>query len=113
MPWRIDPGNVCATVGCRRPRATDEPVCTPCSRLARAAGRIDRAASSTAIDPHVPEAVSEPGGFAAAEGRPPRCIAYLSRDGDVITLELTGDPKFTERDVRAAVAALSRRSRAA
>lgn len=40
------------------------------------------------------------------EGKVPRCIAYLSESGDIITLELTSGPKFTERDVEAIVIAM-------
>lgn len=39
----------------------------------------------------------------------PRCVAYLSRTDDVITLELTGEPRFTEADVEIVAAALGRR----
>jgi hypothetical protein len=43
------------------------------------------------------------------EGSLPRCIAYLSIAGDVITLELTGEPKFTEADVQLVADILSKR----
>jgi hypothetical protein len=59
------------------------------------------------------ELVPEIQEFLADEGKPPRCIAYLSRAGDVITLELTGEPRFTEADVEAVAAALSNLRRAA
>jgi hypothetical protein len=49
----------------------------------------------------------------AVEGTAPRCVAYLSRAGDVITLELTGGPTFTKLDVEAVVDAVSERRRAA
>jgi len=51
--------------------------------------------------------------FLRAELRPPRCVAYLSQAGDVITLELTSEPKFTAADVEAVAAALSNRGKAA
>jgi hypothetical protein len=61
------------------------------------------------IDPNGPfrELVPEVQEFLADEPKPPCCIAYLSRAGDVITLELTGEPRFTEAGVEA-VAARSR-----
>ncbi|MDQ6803910.1 MAG: hypothetical protein M3065_02835 [Actinomycetota bacterium] len=45
--------------------------------------------------------------------RPPRCVAYLSIAGDVITLGLTGEPRFTEADVEAVADVLANRRRAA
>ncbi|HWF34113.1 MAG TPA: hypothetical protein VG295_02045 [Solirubrobacteraceae bacterium] len=49
----------------------------------------------------------------ADESKLPRCIAYLSKAGDVITLELTGEPKFTEADVELVATALSKFRKAA
>lgn len=102
MPYKIDPDGYCSKEGCRRPKATGEQVCSQCLRLARAAG----AGVTRELAPEVQE-------FLADEPRLPRCIAYLSRAGDVITLELTGEPKFTEADVEAVAAALSNLKKAA
>lgn len=101
MAYRIDPANYCAEEGCTRPKVSGEDVCSQCSRLARAAGRSDRGG--------VRELAPEVDEFLAGERKLPRCIAYLSLAGDVITLELTGEPKFTEADVEAVAAALSNR----
>jgi hypothetical protein len=59
---------------------------------------------------------TEPGGqtISASESTPanlPRCVAYLSTAGDVITLELAGQPEFTQADVRTVVQALQGRYR--
>jgi len=97
MSYKIDPAGYCAEDGCRRPKATGERVCSQCLRLAR---------SIRELSPEVEE-------FLADEPKLPRCIAYLSRAGDVITLELTGEPRFTEADVEAVAAALSKLRKAA
>lgn len=114
MTWRIDPGSLCTTNGCTRPKASHEPVCSSCSRLAGAVGLTEVATlttSGTATGPR--ELSSEINEFLEGEPRPPRCIAYLSQSGDVITLELTSEPKFTAADVEAVAAALSSRRKAA
>jgi hypothetical protein len=108
MSYWIDPNSRCETEGCTRPKATGEAVCSQCSRLARLTG--------TPVSPlrpgrrdSAPRAPATPG----EESKPPRCIAYLSLARDVITLELTGEPKFTEADVEAVTRALSRLGKAA
>jgi hypothetical protein len=96
MSYRIDPNGYCATEGCTRPRATGEEVCSQCSRLGRAVGTpsagVPKSSSAQTLE---------------GEAKPPRCVAYLSMAGDVITLELTGGPRFTEADVEAVAAVLS------
>jgi hypothetical protein len=96
MSYRIDPSQYCTEDGCTRPKATGEQVCSQCLRLARAMGRPEDFRE-------LPEARE----LLAPEAKPPRCVAYLSRAGDVITLELTGEPRFTEADVEAVAALLS------
>jgi hypothetical protein len=108
MSYKIDPNDYCTKEGCNRPKATGEAVCSQCSRLARAIGAdlgIEGAASTEAgleLQQTYDDAL-----------KPPRCIAYLSMAGDVITLELTGEPKFTEADVEAVAAVLSNFRKAA
>jgi hypothetical protein len=122
MSYRIDPDGYCIEDGCTRPKATGEQTCSQCLRLARAAGRPEAggpeaggpegdgagtgtpptAAGLSELSPEVAE-------FRTDEPRLPRCIAYLSKAGDVITLELTGEPRFTEADVEAVAAVLSNR----
>jgi hypothetical protein len=98
MSYKINPGNYCSKDGCTRPKATGELVCSQCLRLARATSRE--------LAPEVEQLLAD-------EPKPPRCIAYLSTAGDVITLELTGEPKFTEADVAAVAAVLSNLRKAA
>jgi hypothetical protein len=90
MSYKIDPSGYCANDGCTRPKATGEAMCSQCSRLARAVGSdavaTDAASADTWLD--IPQTLE-------GQRRPPRCVAYLSVAGDVITLELTGEPRFT------------------
>jgi hypothetical protein len=72
-------------------------------RLARAVGRGEP--SEAGVGQRSPDAEE----FLVDEAKPPRCIAYLSIAGDVITLELTSEPKFTEADIEAVAALLSNR----
>jgi hypothetical protein len=109
MTYRIDPDAYCTADGCTRPKATGEQTCSQCLRLAGAAGHPE--SDGEGASPSEPSVQARE--LLAGEPRLPRCIAYLSRAGDVITLELTGEPKFTEADVVAAAAALSNRKRAA
>lgn len=102
MSYKIDPHDYCSVEGCTRPKATGEHACSQCLRLTRATGA-----------PEIRELAPEVDEFLADEPKPPRCIAYLSRAGDVITLELTGEPRFTEADVEAVAAALSTLRKAA
>lgn len=103
MSARIDPRLYCATPDCRRPRETGRSYCTPCIRLARAVGRqLD---DEPSFSPDL--TLTDPAGDSNV--KPPRCIAYLSQAGDVITLELTDEPKFTEADIERVVWALTRR----
>jgi hypothetical protein len=113
MTYRIDPDDYCTEDGCKRPKATGEQVCSQCLRLAGATApdRGTADTSSAAISPR--ELKPEIQEFLADEPKPPRCVAYLSMAGDVITLELTGDPRFTEADVEAVAAALSNLRKAA
>lgn len=106
MSYKIDPNEYCTEAGCTRPKASGEQVCSQCSRLARATGSSDRTSAEDAPEgsPAAEEFEVEP--------RAPRCIAYLSITGDVITLELTGEPKFTEADIEAVAALLSNRKQA-
>jgi hypothetical protein len=108
MSYRIDPSDICVTEGCRRPKATGETVCSQCSRLARATGRDVKALGSPISD----ASLTAPPPLASG-AKAPRCVAYLSMAGDVITLELTGEPRFTEADVEAVAAMLSNRRKAA
>jgi hypothetical protein len=108
MSYKVDPNAYCATEGCHRPKATGEPVCSQCSRLARAVGSDPVALGRSTYDVALEPAPAAPG-----LPKPPRCIAYLSMAGDVITLELTGGPRFTEADVEAVAAVLSKLRKAA
>lgn len=112
MPARIDPNLVCLTSGCSRPRECDRSYCSGCIRLARAVGRslgdedgCQPDLTLTDVAPSV--TVDTPD----AEARLPRCVAYLSLSGDVITLELTGAPGFTEADVELVAQTLMNRGR--
>lgn len=103
MSYKINPDGYCANAGCTRPKATGEEVCSQCARLARAVGAD-------------PETISFPRSYRSPEARRnqptpqlPRCVAYLSMAGDVITLELTGGPPFTVADVEAVANLLSNR----
>jgi hypothetical protein len=107
MSYKIDPANYCAEEGCSRPKVTGEELCALC--LARTS---DPEAGLTSAPSPAPKAL-DPADFAANEAKLPRCVAYLSKGGDVITLELTGEPKFTEADVALVAAALSNRRQAA
>jgi hypothetical protein len=106
MSYRIDPGGYCIADGCSRPKATGEELCPLCS--ARSADPCESSGVSGARELK-PEVLD----FLAGEAKPPRCVAYLSTAGDVITLELTGEPKFTEADVEIVASALSTLRRAA
>lgn len=113
MSYSIDPDRYCSAEGCTRPKATGETVCSPCSRLARAVGAqggsTDDSGPATGLRDLPPDSqASLPAGPDL-----PRCVAYLSLARDVITLELTGAPSFTEADVQAIAAVLSNRSQAA
>jgi hypothetical protein len=110
MSYKIDPDSYCTEDGCTRPKATGEQVCSQCQRLSRAMGRIEVSGDNSLSPREVPDQVTE---FRGQERRPPRCVAYLSLAGDVITLELTGEPKFTEADVEAVAAVLSNLKKAA
>jgi hypothetical protein len=102
MSYRIDPDRICSNKGCTRPRATGEEVCSQCARLARAVG----AAADTVTFPRkyrAPEARRNPSSLPT----PPRCTAYLSTAGDVITLKLTGGGRFTQAEVEAITRLLS------
>jgi hypothetical protein len=102
MSYRIDPANYCAEDGCGRPKVTGEELCALC--LARTAdpeaGTMSAASGPGRPTPELPNLLGD-------EAKLPRCVAYLSKAGDVITLELTGEPKFTEADVELVAAALS------
>jgi hypothetical protein len=113
MSYRIDPDRYCSADGCTRPRSEGEELCTQCSRLARAVGRPVETAAESDSAGGVRELSPEVLEFLADEPKLPRCVAYLSRAGDVITLELTGEPKFTEADVEAIAALLSNMRKAA
>jgi hypothetical protein len=108
MSYRIDPANYCGEDGCGRPKATGEELCALC--LARTtdseAGTTSTASCPARPAPELPDILG-------GEAKLPRCVAYLSKAGDVITLELTGEPKFTEADVALVATALSNRRQAA
>jgi hypothetical protein len=106
MSYRIDPAGYCTTDGCSRPKATGEDLCPLCLGQG-----LDAEAGTTSV-PARP-AVSQLPDIRAREAKPPRCVAYLSQAGDVITLELTGEPKFTEADVELVAYTLSTRRTAA
>jgi hypothetical protein len=108
MSYKINPEGYCIVDGCSRPKATGEELCPLCS--ARSADpEAGATSSSTAARKPDPENLET----LAAEAKLPRCVAYLSQAGDVITLELTGEPKFTEADVELVAAALSNLRKAA
>ncbi len=75
------------------------------SRIERHTGALVSVVSGR---PRAAGAITE----AAAPGSP-MVTASLSHDGDVITLALLSEPKFTEADVEAVLAALADRGRAA
>jgi hypothetical protein len=110
MSYRIDPAGYCTSEGCGRPKAPGEEVCSLCrartSDPEAGYGSGSGDASARELKPEIMD-------FLADEAKLPRCVAYLSRAGDVITLELTGEPKFTEADVEIVASALSNMRRAA
>jgi hypothetical protein len=115
MSYRVNPDHICETEGCRAPRVIGSDLCSACARCkgqvaARIAERADEIAARDAMAEGVlhPAAADLLGG--QGEARPPRCVAYLSRAGDVITLELTGEPRFTEADVDLCAKALARKA---
>jgi hypothetical protein len=103
MSYKIDPQGYCIAQGCSLPKATGEDLCPLCLQTAYPE-------AATAIAPETTSGLETTSG---PEAKPPRCIAYLSQAGDVITLELTGEPKFTDADVELVASALSRRRKAA
>jgi hypothetical protein len=107
MSYKIDPANYCAEEGCGRPKVSGEELCALC--LARTSDPEAGLTSAPSPSPEAPDPVD----LAANEANLPRCVAYLSKHGDVITLELTGEPKFTEADVALVATALSNRRQAA
>ena len=113
MSYRIDPNRYCVADGCTRPKATGEEVCSPCSRLARATGAEVGSTGARNSAAGLRERAPDFKVGLAGEPGLPRCVAYLSLTRDVITLELTGEPRFTEEDVQAIAAALSNRRKAA
>jgi hypothetical protein len=113
MSYKIDPAAYCSEDGCSRP-ATSAGMCVMCAaaknglawfgsaeREDAAEGISSQPVSRTVIDDLID----------APEAKLPRCVAYLSQAGDVITLELTGEPKFTEADVALCASVLSGRNR--
>ncbi|MDQ6779339.1 MAG: hypothetical protein M3071_24635 [Actinomycetota bacterium] len=108
MSYKIDPDGYCTTEGCGRPKSSGEEVCALC--LVRT---TDPEAGYGSADSSPRELKPEVMDFLADEAKLPRCIAYLSKAGDVITLELTGEPKFTEADVELVASALSNLRKAA
>ena len=104
MSYRIDPDGYCIADGCSRPKAPGEDVCSLC--VARTS---DPEAGTTSAATRAPEPEDDALDSSALEAKLPRCVAYLSKAGDVITLELTGEPRFTEADVELVASALSRR----
>lgn len=106
MSYRIDPKLQCIVPGCQRPKRAGEEKCTDCWRLARAFGRRDFDFDFDDYEVAEVEAVQ-------AIARAPRCVVYLSQSCDVITLELTGEPKFTDADVERIAATMKKRRRAA
>ncbi|HEY5318658.1 MAG TPA: hypothetical protein VIJ20_11785 [Solirubrobacteraceae bacterium] len=108
MSYRIDPDGYCIVDGCGRPKAPGEEVCSLClvKHPDAEAGMRSTAAAPRELKPEVLDVL-------ANEANLPRCIAYLSKAGDVITLELTGEPRFTEADVELVAAALSNLRKAA
>lgn len=104
MSYKIDPDAYCTAQACSRPKAPGEEVCSLC--LARTTDSESVTTGSRELAPEVLECL-------AGEPKLPRCIAYLSKAGDVITLELTGEPRFTEADVELVASALSNLRKAA
>jgi hypothetical protein len=112
MSYRIDPNGYCSIDGCSRPKLHGEEVCALCLvKVTDPESGFGSSAESLSQNPRElqPEVVD----YLALEAKLPRCVAYLSQAGDVITLELTGEPKFTEADVEIVASALSSRSRKA
>ena len=107
MSYKINPDGYCMADGCSRPRATGEELCPLCS--ARSSDP-EAGTGSTALGEREFKATVED--YVADEAKLPRCVAYLSKAGDVITLELTGEPKFTEADVALVASALTLRNAA-
>jgi hypothetical protein len=110
MSYRINPDGYCTTEGCARPKSPGEDVCALC--LVRITDH-EAGYASFGESPITRELKPEVTDFLASEAKLPRCVAYLSRAGDVITLELTGEPKFTEADVELVASALSNMRKAA
>jgi hypothetical protein len=108
MSYKIDPDHYCAEDGCSRPKTTGEELCALC--LARTSYPEAGSTSGTGNPPELKPDVFD---LPADEAKLPRCVAYLSKAGDVITLELTGEPKFTEADVALVASALSNLRKAA
>jgi hypothetical protein len=108
MSYKIDPDGYCIADGCSRPKATGEQVCLLCLTRTSDPGA---ARTTTASGPR--ELAPEILDFLADEAKLPRCVAYLSEAGDVITLELTCEPKFTKADVELVASALSNLRRVA
>jgi hypothetical protein len=102
MSYKIDPDGYCIVEGCSRPRLAGEELCSICLIQVTDPDAVTRGAAP-APSQVAPEVAEPP----AEEAKLPRCVAYLSKAGDVITLELTGEPKFTEADVELVAAALS------
>jgi hypothetical protein len=107
MSYKINPDGYCIVDGCSRPKATGEEFCPLCS--VRIADADDGIASAAAAPRELKPEVLD---YLADEAKLPRCVAYLSQAGDVITLELTGEPKFTEADVELVASALTLRKAA-
>lgn len=108
MSYKIDPDGYCMVEGCRRPRLAGEEFCSICRVQVTDPDALTRGAASAPA-----QVAPEVGELPANEAKLPRCVAYLSKAGDVITLELTGEPKFTEADVELVAAALSNLRKAA
>ena len=108
MSYKIDPDNYCVEEGCSRPKGAGEELCALC--LARTS---DPEAGTTSAASGSPDPGPEGMDLLADESKLPRCVAYLSKAGDVITLELTGEPKFTEADVALVASTLSKLRKAA
>jgi hypothetical protein len=107
MSYRINPDGYCQIDGCSRPKATGEELGPLCS--ARTSDPEAGTGSTSLGEREVKPDLSD---YVADEAKLPRCVAYLSQAGDVITLELTGEPKFTEADVALVASALTLRNAA-
>ena len=107
MPASINPDLYCETAGCRAPREMGSDLCSRCGRLGGEITRrlAEREEDSAGISSQ-PTPLRTP---IDIEAKPPRCIAYLSQAGDVITLELLREPRFTEVDVELCAKALMRK----